>query len=456
MVSCHKRKSKGFPRGSVPLSEENMNYTFAKQDDKVNLGFTVTAPEWDEYLNKVYNRNKNKFSVPGFRKGHASRKMIEKLYGAGVFFDDAFDLCFKEAYSKVLDENPAFYPVDEPQVDIEKLDDNELKFGAVVTVKPEVKLGDYTGIKLAKVEYTVTAAELDAEMEKVRERGSRMLNVEGRAVENGDTVTLDYCGKINEVAFNGGTANNQQLTIGSNTFIPGFEEQMVGMNVGETRDLKVKFPEDYQAEELKGKEAVFTVTLHGIKRKELPELSDELVKDITGGKFETVDAYREDANKRLESEYVRRADTENENALIARITENAEIKIPACMVDTQLNYMVKDFEMRLGYMYGGMKLEDYFKYTDSSLEQYREDNRLKAEQTVKTRLVLEAIVAKENMEVTDDELNAEINKRAEAAKKSETEYRKQLDPRQTAYIKNDLLMDKLLNFLKNNNIFEAK
>jgi len=431
-----------------------MKYAIENLKGQVKIKFTITAAEWDGYMNTAYNRNKNKFTIPGFRKGHASRKMIEKMYGGGVFFDDAFNFCFKEAYTKVLDENQELYPVDEPQIDIEKFDDKEMKFTAVVTVKPELELGAYTGIKVEKVEYTVTADEVSDELDRARERAARTIEVIDREVKDGDIVNLDYCGKVNGVAFKGGTAEKQELTIGSRTFIPGFEEQMVGMKIGETKDLNVKFPDEYHSEDLKGKDAVFTVTVNGIKVKEVPEMSDELVKEIS--RFDTVDAYREDIEKRLTDSKTKQAEMENENKLIEAIVEATKVEIPDCMVNTQLDFMLKDLEARIGYMYGGMKIADYFKYTGSSEEQYKQENKEIALKNVKTRLVLEEIIKKENLYVTDEEFNKEIAGRAEKIKKSVEEYEKNLDFRQINYIKNDMLMKKLTDFLKSNNTFEAK
>lgn len=431
-----------------------MEYSIENLKDSVKITFSVDAGEWDGYMNAAYNKNKNKFNIPGFRKGHATRKMIEKLYGAGVFFDDAFNYCFRDSYSKALNEHEEIYPVDEPNIDIEKFDDKELKFVATVTVRPEVKLGAYTGIKLEKVEYTVTADEVEDELKRARQRVARTVEVTDRKVEDGDIVTLDYCGKVDGVAFAGGTAQNQELTIGSKTFIPGFEEQMIGMAIDETKDLNVKFPDDYHAEDLKGKDAVFTVTVHAIKVKEVPELTDELVKEIS--RFDTVDAYREDVSKRLTAEKERRAEIENENKLIDAVANASTVDIPECMVETQLKYMLSDLEARLGYMYGGMKLADYFKYIGSSEEDYRKENKEIALKNVKTRLVLEEIIKKEKLEVTDEDLDKELADRAEKIKKPLDEYRKNLDIHQLNYIRNDILMKKLTDFLKNNNTFTAK
>lgn len=431
-----------------------MNYTIEESKGEVKISFTLDAKEWDDSLNKAYIKNKSRFNIPGFRKGHATRKMIEKMYGEGVFFDDAFNDAFYEAYSKALGEHDEIFPVDDPKVDIDGIDENGVKFHAVVTVKPEVTLGEYKGIKVDKVEYNVTADDVNAEIDRARKQASRKVEVEGRAVENGDIVNLDYSGSVDGVKFEGGTASNQELTIGSHAFIPGFEEQMVGMTVGETRDLNVPFPTDYHAKELAGKDSVFTVTVNKILKEEMPELNDEFAKDVS--KFDTLAEYKADVEKRLQEGNDRRANAENENALIEAVTATSSVEIPQCMIDSQIDYLVRDMEYRLMYMYQGMKLEDYLKYTGSNMEELRKSKAEEAKRDVKIRLVLEAIVKAENLDVTDAELDAELARIAESAGKSVEEYRKGVDDRQLSYIKNDLLMKKLIEFLKANNTFEVK
>ena len=431
-----------------------MNYTIEESKGEVKISFTLDAKEWDDSLNKAYIKNKSRFNIPGFRKGHATRKMIEKMYGEGVFFDDAFNDAFYEAYSKALGEHEEIFPVDDPKVDIDGIDENGVKFHAVVTVKPEVTLGEYKGIKVDKVEYNVTADDVNAEIDRARKQASRKVEVEGRSVENGDIVNLDYSGSVDGVKFEGGTASNQELTIGSHAFIPGFEEQMVGMTVGETRDLNVPFPTDYHAKELAGKDSVFTVTVNKILKEEMPELNDEFAKDVS--KFDTLAEYKADVEKRLQEGNDRRANAENENALIEAVTATSSVEIPQCMIDSQIDYLVRDMEYRLMYMYQGMKLEDYLKYTGSNMEELRKSKAEEAKRDVKIRLVLEAIVKAENLDVTDAELDAELARIAESAGKSVEEYRKGVDDRQLSYIKNDLLMKKLIEFLKANNTFEVK
>ena len=431
-----------------------MNYTIEESKGEVKISFTLDAKEWDDSLNKAYIKNKSRFNIPGFRKGHATRKMIEKMYGEGVFFDDAFNDAFYEAYSKALGEHEEIFPVDDPKVDIDGIDENGVKFHAVVTVKPEVTLGEYKGIKVDKVEYNVTADDVNAEIDRARKQASRKVEVEGRAVENGDIVNLDYSGSVDGMKFEGGTASNQELTIGSHAFIPGFEEQMVGMTVGETRDLNVPFPTDYHTKELAGKDSVFTVTVNKILKEEMPELNDEFAKDVS--KFDTLAEYKADVEKRLQEGNDRRANAENENALIEAVTATFSVEIPQCMIDSQIDYLVRDMEYRLMYMYQGMKLEDYLKYTGSNMEELRKSKAEEAKRDVKIRLVLEAIVKAENLDVTDAELDAELARIAESAGKSVEEYRKGVDDRQLSYIKNDLLMKKLIEFLKANNTFEVK
>ncbi len=431
-----------------------MNYSIEEKKGEVKFNFTLSAEEWDEEINKAYLKDKAKFNIPGFRKGQAPRKMIESMYGVGVFFDDAFNSAFYDSYSKALDEHEEIYPVDEPKVDIESIDENGVKFSAVVTVKPEVKLGEYIGIKLEKVEYNVTAGDVKAELDRMREQASRRVEVEGRAVKDGDIVKLDYSGSVDGVKFDGGTATDQELVIGSKTFIPGFEEQMIGMNIGETKDINVTFPKEYHAADLAGKEAVFTVTVKGITEKQLPELDDAFAKDVS--KFDTLADYKADIKKRLTEQNENRAKVENQNAVIKAVTDNATVEIPECMIERELDYIVQDMEQRLNYMYNGIKFEDYLKYTGSSMEQFRKDRKAEAENNVKTRLVVEAIIKAEKIEATDADMDEALSKMAETAKKSLEEYKKGVSSQQLNYIRSDILMKKLLDFLTESNVFEKK
>lgn len=431
-----------------------MNYTIDEKKGEVKLNFQISQAEWDVAINKAYLKTKGKYNIPGFRKGQAPRKMIESMYGAGVFFDEAFNSVFYDSYSAALNEHEEIYPVDEPKVDVEKLDENGVSFYAVVTVKPEVKLGDYKGIKLNKVEYNVTAEDIKAELTRMQEQASRRVEVADRSVIDGDIVKLDYSGSVDGVKFDGGTATDQELVIGSKTFIPGFEEQMIGMNIGENKDITVTFPEQYHAPDLAGKEAVFNVTVKGITEKQLPELDDNFAKDVSG--FETLSEYENDIKNRLTEQNENRAKNENQNAIIEKVTENAEVEIPECMINRELDYIVEDMGYRLSYMYNGMKLEDYLKYTGSSIEQFREQKKDEANRNVKTRLVVEAIVKAEKIEATEEDVNAQLATLAEQVKKDVEEYKKGVSEQQMNYIKNDVLMKKFMDFLIENNVFEKE
>lgn len=428
-----------------------MNYQVEKKEGSVKFTFTVSHDEWESEIEQTYLKTKGKYSVPGFRKGHATRKMIENFYGQSVFFDDAINNCVRKGYSKALDENEDIFPVDEPQVDIAKFDDKELVFTVEVVVKPEVQLGKYTGIKLDKVEYTVKQSDVKAELERARERLSRNEEVSDRALKNGDTANIDYSGSVDGVKFVGGTAEKQDLVIGSKTFIPGFEEQLIGMNVGDSKDITVKFPEEYHAKDLAGKDAVFAVKLNSITVKVLPELNDAFAQEAS--KFDTLAEYKEDIKKTLTENAKSRAEAENENNLIKAIVDDAKVEIPDAMIETQLDYIVQDFSYRLSYAYRGMKFEDYLKYSGTTMEEFRKDRREEALNTVKTRLTLEAVIKAANIEVSQEDLEAKVKELADQTKKTVEEVKAS---GQLPYIRNEILMTRTMDFLKENNSFVAK
>lgn len=427
-----------------------MKYEIERLKGQVKFTFEVDAKEWDEQINHVYLKTKNKYNVQGFRRGHATRKMIEMAYGENVFFEDAFNNCVTEGYNNAIDEHEDIFPVEQPHIEIEKFDGKNLTFTALVTVKPEVKLGVYTDLEIPKSEYSVTEAEVDKELEGARERLSRLIEITDREVKNGDMVNLDYCGKIDGVTFDGGTAKDQKLVIGSGTFIPGFEEQMVGMKLGETKDLNVKFPDNYGAENLAGKDAVFTVTVNKIFYKELPELNDEFASNAS--KFETLKDYKDDIKKRLTEEKESRAKVIDENSLIDAVVKNAEVDIPECMIENQIDYIVQDFEYKLAYL-RGIKLDDYLKYIDTDIKTFREQRKPEAENAVKTRLVMEQIIKEQNIEINDDDYNKKVSVLAEQAKQSEEEFTAKLNDNQKDYIRREALMDKAVAYLESQNKF---
>ena len=421
-----------------------MKYTVKqKAENQKEIKITLTAAEWEAENEKAYQANKGKYSLQGFRKGHVPRKVLENVYGAGVFFEEAFNEAFPKYYGEVLDKEKDLFPVDRPDIDIDKIDEKGIVFSAVVTTKPEVTVTEYKGMKHPKIEYNVTDADIEEEIKKAQERASRLVPVEDRPAEDGDTVLIDYSGSVDGVQFEGGTAEKQTLVLGSHSFIPGFEEGVVGMKTGEEKDLNVKFPEDYHAENLKGKDAVFHVKLHEIKKKEVPEFNDEFVKDVS--EFETVDAYRADIKKRLEEQNARRATQEMENALVDLILEKTPVNIPDCMIQSQIDNMVQEFEYRL--MYQGLKLDDYLKYTGMKLEDLRKSYEDQAKKSVKTRLIFEAIIKQEKIEATEEDKQKKFAEMAEAAKKEVEEFKKSLPERQLEYIENEIIIDKLFALL---------
>ena len=421
-----------------------MKYTVKqKAENQKEIKITLTAAEWEAENEKAYQANKGKYSLQGFRKGHVPRKVLENVYGAGVFFEEAFNEAFPKYYGEVLDKEKDLFPVDRPDIDIDKIDERGIVFSAVVTTKPEVTVTEYKGMKHPKIEYNVTDADIEEEIKKAQERASRLVPVEDRPAEDGDTVLIDYSGSVDGVQFEGGTAEKQTLVLGSHSFIPGFEEGVVGMKTGEEKDLNVKFPEDYHAENLKGKDAVFHVKLHEIKKKEVPEFNDEFVKDVS--EFDTVDAYRADIKKRLEEQNARRATQEMENALVDLILEKTPVNIPDCMIQSQIDSMVQEFEYRL--MYQGLKLDDYLKYTGMKLEDLRKSYEDQAKKSVKTRLIFEAIIKQEKIEATEEDKQKKFAEMAEAAKKEVEEFKKSLPERQLEYIENEIIIDKLFALL---------
>ena len=388
-----------------------MKYTQKQEKCKLTVTFKVTTEEWQVFDRRVYEQNKGKYSVPGFRKGHVPRNVLENRYGK-VFFEDTLYACAQEYYGEFLDKNKEVIPVTRPSIadNSFKMDDKGVTFAIVLVVRPQVTLGQYKGLTVKKTApQKVKAADVDAELSKVRERNARFIEVTDRAVQDGDQINLDYCGKVDGVAFEGGTAQKQSLTIGSHSFIPGFEEQLVGFGIGETKDITVTFPDDYHAEELKGKQAVFTVTVNGITVKELPELDDEFAKDVS--EFSTLKEYKADIKKTITERYVKDAERVDEDKLYETVVNNTPIDIPEEMIEEQIDQYIEDFKYQL--LSSGLNIESYFKYTGSTMEQLRKDHRERAEKAVHTRLVFEEIVKAENIIATDEQVDAKIKEYAE-------------------------------------------
>ena len=373
------------------------------------LTIEVSAEEFETALDKAYKKNKNKISLPGFRKGKAPRAMIEKMYGTGVFYEDAANDLIPGAYESAAKESELEI-VAQPSIDVTQIEKGKpFIFTATVAVKPEVTLGDYKGIEVEKKTAEVTDEELQAEIDKVRESNSRMITVEDRAVQDGDITTIDFEGFVDGEPFEGGKGENYPLTIGSHSFIDNFEEQLIGKNIGEETEVNVTFPEQYQAEELQGKPAVFKVTIKEIKVKELPELDDDFAQDVS--EFDTVDEYKEDLKKKLLENKEAALKREKEEDVVGKIIENATMEIPDPMVDTQVRQMVQEFSQRIQSQ--GLSLQQYMQFTGMTPESLTNELQPQALKRIQSRLVLEAVVAAENIETSDEGLEKELEKMAE-------------------------------------------
>ena len=414
--------------------------------NKVKLSFDIDAAKFDEAMGKAYIKVRGQVAIPGFRKGHAPRKMIENMYGEGVFYDEAFELIFDEVYGPAIDENK-LEVVDRPQVDIQQIGTGKnLQFTCEVFVKPDVTLGEYKGVEVKKEHTLVTEDDVNAEIEKERNKQAAEVSVDDRVVAEGDTVNLDYSGSVDGVKFAGGTAEGQTLKIGSHTFIPGFEEQMVGMNIGEEKDLNVTFPTEYHAPDLAGKEAVFHVKVNSITETQLPTLDDDFAKDIS--EFDTLDAYKADVRAKLEAQAAERDNNAFTNAVIEKVMANATVEIPDAMVERQIDSMVRNFEARLAQQ--GLKLADFMKYTGQDEKSFRNQYRDQAEKSVRANLVLEAVENVEKFEAAEEEIDAEIEKFAKQIGQNVEDLKKNLTEGDREYFKADVIRDKAVKFLCDN------
>ena len=417
------------------------------EKDQVKLTFDVAEADWKAALDESFNKNKNKFSVEGFRKGHVPRKVVERVYGIGVLFDDAMDIVMQKEYEAALKAEKDIIPVDQPEVNITAISDSTFKFTALIQNEPTVTLGQYTGLEFKKDKVKVTAADIKAEVDKAIAQAGAWEDITDRACEKGDKVIIDYSGSIDGVKFDGGTAEKQPLELGSNTFIPGFEDQVVGMKIGESKDITVKFPEDYGAKDLAGKDAVFAITLHEISKKTTPAYDDEFVKDVS--EFDTVKDYEEDIKKHISEDREKQAEEKLENDMIEKIASLAKVDIPECMIKNQAEDMVNEFEY--GLMYRGLKAEDYYKYMNTSKEKMMEQYKDTAKKNVLYRLVLKAIMKQVEIPVSDEEINAEFEKMAADAKMPVEDFMKNVNEEYRNYVRNNIITTKLFDYLKNNN-----
>ena len=416
----------------MSLQVEKMEKNMAK------LTIEVSAEDLDKAMQNAYQKAKGKIAIPGFRKGKAPRKMIEQMYGKGIFLEDAANALIPEHYSKALEECELEI-VSQPEIDVVQAEPGKaFIFTAEVAVKPEVTLGDYKGLEVPKSEVEVTDEDVDAEIKKEQEKDSRTVTVEDRGAENGDITTIDFEGFVDGVAFEGGKGTDYPLTLGSGSFIPGFEDQLVGAKAGDHVEVNVTFPEEYQAAELAGKAAVFQCDVKKVEAKELPELDDDFAQDVS--EFDTLAEYKEDVKKNLTEKKEKEARAAKENAAVDKAIENAQMEIPDAMVDTQVRQMINDFASRMQSQ--GLTMEQYFQFTGMTVEKMQEEMKPQALKRIQTRLVLEKIVEVENIQPTEEEVNEEISKMAEMYKMEADKLKELFGDRELEQMKKDMAVQK--------------
>ena len=424
----------------MSLQVEKLEKNMAK------LTIEVPAEELEKAIDNAYRKNRKKISVPGFRKGKVPRQMIEKMYGKEIFYEDAINELIPGAYEKALEECEEEI-VSSPKIDVEQIEAGKpFIFTAEVALKPEVRIGKYKGVKVDKIDVEVTEEEVAAELEKERGNNARNIAVEDRPVKDGDMTMLDFEGFVDGVAFEGGKGENYPLTIGSGAFIPGFEEQLVGAEIGKEVEVNVTFPENYQAEELKGKAAVFKCTVKEIKEKELPELDDEFASEVS--EFDTLAEYKEDIKKNLAEKKEKDAKNQKEDAVIDAIINDSDMEIPDAMIEAQQKQMVDDFAQRIQMQ--GIKMEQYFQLTGTNYDALLEQVKPQAEKRIKSRLVLEAVVAKENIEASEEEYGKETERMAEVYQMEEEKVREMLGEKEKKEIMQDLAIQKAVEFVVEN------
>ena len=422
-----------------------MKYTRGeKKDGKIVVEFSVDQKEWENEVENAYEKNKGKYKKEGFRQGKVPRRVLEQTYGEYLFYEDAFNDMFPRQYQEMLDKETDIFPVDYPDIQIQSFTKEGVKYTATITLLPEVKLGEYKNIEVKQKKVTVTEKEVEDQLAAMREKHARFVEVTDRAAKIGDLVGLDYSGSVDGKVFEGGTAKDQELELGSRTFIAGFEEQMVGMQIGEEKDLNVTFPEGYHSAELSGKPAVFHVKLLSIREKQIPELDDKFASDVT--EFSTLAELKADIKKHETEHKTHHAELDAENELIKKVVDNAEVEVPSVMVDHQLEHLVDDVRQRLSYQ--GLRLEDYLAYTKQTLEDYKNSRREEAKNQVKTTLVLEEIVRKENITVEDEDINQKLEEIGKQMNKSVDELKKTVLAGQEDYLKNTILSEKVIKTLK--------
>lgn len=426
-----------------------------KEKNIVSIEFTVARDDFDKAIDKAYLKLRNKITIKGFRKGKAPKHIIEKIYGKSVFYDDAMDIVLYDEYPKAI-KDLDLNPINKPQIDVKELEDGkDLIFTADIEVMPEVELGQYKGIEVEKVEYTVKDEDVDAEIKKMQEQNARIIEVEDRPVKDGDTLTIDYKGFTGDVQFEGGTAENQTLVIGSNSFIPGFEDQLIGKNVGDEVDVNVTFPEEYHSKDLAGKEALFKVKIHEVKEKELPNLDDDFAKDVS--EFDTLDELKADTKKKLEEKASEREKIENSNKAIEKVVNDCNVEVPEVLVDREIEYQAKQYEQQFRMQgFAGKEVDNIIQ---NLVKQYKENYKEQAIFNVKTDIVINEIIKKENIKATDEEIEVELKKLAEAYKIEDDKYegfKESMLSSSKEYIEESIEKKKVVDLIVNEAKFVAK
>ncbi len=424
----------------MSLQVEKLEKSMAK------LTIEVSADDLEKALQSAYKKQKNKIAIPGFRKGKVPRQMIEKMYGAEIFYDDAANELIPKAYSEAYDECEEDI-VSRPEIDVIQIEKGKpFIFTATVALKPEVTLGEYKGLEVEKVSTEVTAEEVDAKIKEEAEKNARQITVEDRPVQDGDEVILDYEGFVDGAAFDGGKGENYPLTIGSGSFIPGFEEQLIGVEAGAQKEINVTFPEEYHAEELKGKEAVFKCTIHEIKAKELPEIDDEFASEVS--EFDTLEEYKEDLKKQLADKKAAEGREKQEDEAVEQAVKNAQYELPEAMIETQVMQMADSFTQRMRAQ--GLTMEQYFQFTGLTAEKFMEDLRPQTVKSIETRLVLEAVVKAENIEVSDERFDEEIEKMAKNYQMEADKLKEYMGDKEKKQMREDIAVQEAVTFLADN------
>ena len=422
------------------------------EKNKVKIEITVEAKLFDEAVTMAFKKNANRFNIPGFRKGKAPRKEIEKHYGEAVMYEEAFDIVAGKAYEEALDAND-IYPVDRPDVDIKQIGNGQdLIFTAEVTVKPELKLEKYKGIEVEKIVYNTSDEDVNAELESMRAKNARTIPVEDRPLKEGDISNIDFEGFVDGVAFEGGKGENFDLTIGSGQFIPGFEEQLIGMNLNETREINVKFPDEYHSKDLAGKDSMFRVSLNGIKTKEMPELDDEFVKDVS--EFDTIDELKADIKKKLEDKNASKAKMETEEAILKALVKDIDVEIPEVMIKNETSHLIQDFEWKLKMQ--GLDLKSYLTMLKVDPKEFQSNFEEQAIERIKTHLAIEEIVKAEKVEVTEEDMKAKIKKLADTYGEEADHFEKHLRPEDLNYMREEAKFEKVIDILVANSVQTEK